>query len=102
MGLVYYLRNSAAWSTAGNTSTEAVASGLLGIATTTASTGGMLLQGIAYVTGSWTSGAKLYLGSSGAITESLPTVGGQFVRIVGYGIGNNIIYFNPSNDYIEL
>ena len=62
----------------------------------------MLLKGIAYVSGSWTSGAKLYLGTSGGVTEALPTTTGEFVRIVGYAISTNLIYFNPSNDYIEL
>ena len=105
LGNIYYLTNTTAWAVASNTSTEAAASGLLGIATTTASTGGMLLQGITYFAGSWTGGGKLYLGTTSGvinITQTLPTTAGDFVRIVGYAISTNLIYFNPSNDYIEL
>jgi hypothetical protein len=104
-GLVYYLSSSNAWTLATN-ATLAGTSGLLAIALGGAPSNGMLVRG--YVRNSAfpsvSIGGKLYLTTSGNITGTLPSGSGNFVRIVGYVLGqtNRQIYFNPSNDWIEL
>ena len=51
-----------------------------------------------------TPGAKLYVSlTGGAITDDISTYAtGNIVRIVGYAITDDCIYFNPSNDYLTL
>jgi len=108
-GKVYYLSSTLAW-TISNSSTEAAAGGWLGVRTSngTNSTGGMLIEGLVKVgtnLSGGTVGDKVYLlNTNGALTTTLPTTSGLYVRIVGYLVDatNSIIYFNPSPDYIEL
>jgi hypothetical protein len=99
---VYYL-NKNTWTEADNT---AVASSdkLLAIAIGTNSNQGMLLKGLfnlGYDPGGFP-GDPVYLDAGGIITSTLPITSGEVVRILGYNVDTNIIYFNPSNDYIEL
>jgi hypothetical protein len=66
---------------------------------------GMLLRGYVYNSAwNWTSiGGELYLSTTaGAITQIQPTGSGDIVRVVGYAINADLIYFNPSQDWIEL
>lgn len=100
-GRVYYINSAGSWIAATDQS-EAAVSGLIAVATGTPSTAGMLLRGIIYKATSGNIGSKVYLGGSGVPTTTLPTTSGDFVRIIGHVIATNIIYFNPSNDYIEL
>ena len=45
----------------------------------------------------------LYVGTSGALTITAPTGGGDIVRVAGYTIdAAGLIYFDPSNDWIVL
>jgi hypothetical protein len=47
-----------------------------------------------------TVGAPLYLsGTPGALTETAPSGTDDVVRVVGYVLSDDCIYFNPSNDY---
>ena len=68
----------------------------------------MLTEGVIKVGSNLSSsnvGDKVYLlNTNGALTTTLPTTSGLYVRIVGYLVDatNSIIYFNPSPDYIEL
>ncbi len=68
----------------------------------------MLIEGVIKVGTNLSSsnvGDKIYLlNSNGALTTTLPTTPGLFVRIVGYVVtpSTSVIYFNPSPDYIEL
>ena len=66
--------------------------------------GGMLLRGYVNNAGwGWTPGDTLYLSTTlGGITNTQPTGTGDIVRVVGYAIGARLIYFNPSQDWIEL
>ena len=79
--------------------------GLLGIATTGAGFDrGMLIRGY-YLNTSWsfTPGSVLYLSvTGGSITQTQPSGGNNIVRIVGFAISATEIYFNPSNDWIQL
>jgi hypothetical protein len=66
----------------------------------------MLLRGYAYNSAwNWTVGGTLYLsasGGAGLITQTQPSGTADIVRVVGYAISADLIYFNPSQDWIEL
>ena len=54
-------------------------------------------------TWNWTPGVPLYVsGTLGAITATKPTGSGDIVRTVGFAVHADMIYFNPSPDYITL
>ena len=68
---------------------------------------GMLLRGmytLDYDPG--TIGDELYLSAStaGDVTATAPSASGDVVRVIGYCLDstNGQVYFNPSNDFIEL
>jgi hypothetical protein len=66
---------------------------------------GMLLRGYVYNSAwNWTSiGGELYLSTTaGAMTQTQPSGSGDIVRVVGYAISADLIYFNPSQDWIEI
>jgi len=51
----------------------------------------------------FTPGLPLYISNTlGAITATKPTGSGDIVRTVGYAITADVIYFNPSSDYVIL
>ena len=107
-GKVYYLA-STGWELS-NSGAETTAGGFLAIRTSTGTTSvsGMLIEGVIKVGTNLSSsnvGDKVYLlNADGALTTTLPTTSGLFVRIVGYVVtpSTSVIYFNPSPDYIEL
>jgi hypothetical protein len=47
-------------------------------------------------------GNPLYLAAAaaGRFVATAPSSTGDIVRIIGYQYGTDLIYFNPSNDYI--
>jgi hypothetical protein len=118
-GLVCYLDSSNNWN-----ATDAGAAGssrkLLALALGSSPADGMLIRGYAQYTGfvnaPFTLGEPLYLVAIpspappsppyGAMSNTAPTGTGEIVRIVGYCVGDTAaydrIYFNPSNDWIEL
>jgi|6_EtaG_2_1085325.scaffolds.fasta_scaffold05087_3 hypothetical protein len=107
--LYYYAASGGGTWTA--TNARAVASGgsqLLGIALGTTSAQGMLTRGYAKVTiGAPTppsEGEPIYISTTASeITGSAPSSVGQVVRLLGWSINTGgVIYFNPSNDWIEL
>ena len=105
-GNLYYFTSGGAWSNADADSTS-LSTGLLGIALgTTATTSGVLIRGYVRSTGYTAStGSKLYVSpTAGSITSTAPSFAGQILRIIGYQLNstNNVVYFNPSNDWIEL
>jgi len=51
---------------------------------------------------SYVTASSVYVGTSGVMSQTLPTTSGDFVRTVGYAISPNIIFFNPDNNIIEL
>jgi hypothetical protein len=85
-------------------STNSLATGMLGIALGTTASAGLLVRGIAK-NSAWSSfpaGDKLYLSpTGGAISNSITVDTNDFVRIVGYALGNSKIYFCPDNTYIQ-
>ena len=105
-GKVCVLSNTWAAANAGATGTSIT---MLGV-TTNADSGNMCLQGPVRVStnsgfSGATAGSILYLATSaGRLTTTAPSSSGHVVRICGYVLdaGNSIVYFNPSNDWIEL
>jgi len=81
---------------------------------TNSNTHGMLLRGMARIAsdaydGTAVIGSPLYMsdGTAGEMDFAAPDGSGEIVRIVGYCLkedSNNdiLVYFNPSNDYVEI
>lgn len=101
-----YVYTSAGW-TAVDADNENKTKGLFGIALgTDADVDGLLIRGI-YTATAWagfSAGDTLYIDlTEGAITNSIAShTTGDFVRVVGYALGSNTIFLDPSPDYIEI
>ena len=79
--------------------------GLFAIALgTSPATDGMLLNGTISYTNTFTVGAPLYIDlAGGVLTDDLSShTAGDYVRAVGYSLSTQIIYIDPSPDYIQL
>ena len=107
-GTLYYLDGS--WAQA-DADAASSATNLIAVAVTTSSNNGMLCQGIIKMsTNTGFSGASvgdpLYISNTaGEVTSTAPSgTTGYIVRVVGYVVDatDGVIYFNPSNDWIEL
>tara|TARA_R110002020_G_scaffold37454_4_gene113129 strand:- start:1519 stop:2130 length:612 start_codon:yes stop_codon:yes gene_type:complete len=107
-GKLYYLDTDGQWEEA---DADAIASSgvLLAIALgTTPGTHGMLLRGFfdvhSYFIGTFNEGVPVYVSTTaGSISVSAPSGGGDIVRIIGFCTTTaNVIYFNPSNNTLEL
>ena len=52
-------------------------------------------------TWAWTPGATLYLSeTAGAVTATQPTTADAVIRVIGFAMTADVIFFNPSPDYI--
>ncbi|MDP6769749.1 MAG: hypothetical protein QF704_03530, partial [Anaerolineales bacterium] len=109
-GKLYYLHSgSGAWLAADASTPESGSNKLLGIALgSTPNSDGMLLRGFfdahTYLTGAYNKGQTIYMSdAAGYISSYQPSGSDDVVRIVGHSIDNaNVVYFNPSPDWIEL
>ena len=84
---------------------ESTTAGMLGIALgSSATTNGMFIKGVIAFSNSFDPGDTLYVSlTAGGITNDISSyTTGDIVRIVGYAMSTGLIYFNPSDDYIEL
>jgi hypothetical protein len=101
----FYVYTSSGW-TAVDADVEAKTHGLFGLALGTSSaTDGLLVRGIHSSTAhsGFTAGQTLYVSTTeGTISSTAPSATGDFLRVVGYAMGSNYIYLDPSQDYIEL
>ena len=106
MDLVY-LGGSSTWLEA-DSDAVGTSINLLGIALAAVDSGAALNVALAgsFVrddTFNFTPGVPLYVsGTLGAITATKPTGSGDIVRTVGYAVTADVIYFNPSSDYVVL
>ena len=106
MDLVY-LGGSSTWLEA-DSDAVGTSINLLGIALAAVDSGAALNVALAgsFVrddTFNFTPGVPLYVsGTLGAITATKPTGSGDIVRTVGYAATADVIYFNPSSDYVVL
>jgi len=102
VGTVYYWDGSE-WADA-NAGAVATADGLMGVATDTGVSPDVLVSGIiqlSSVPGS--AGDVLYLDTTnGTLTATAPSGSGEIVRVMGYNLDGSRIYFNPSQDWLEI
>jgi hypothetical protein len=77
---------------------------LIGVALgTSAATNGILLRGAIYNTAysGLSFGLPLYLSNTaGDFTTTAPTGAGDYVRVLGYKVATNVVYFRPDNTWI--
>jgi hypothetical protein len=95
---------SSRWANA-DADAESTTAGMLGIALgSSATTDGMFIKGVISFANSFTPGDTLYVSLTAAgITNDISSyTTGDIVRIVGYAMSTGLIYFNPSDDYVEL
>jgi hypothetical protein len=106
-GSACYLNSSGNW-TKTNATNNTNSVGMLAIAAGSDSdVNGMVTRGFVYVSADpgGSVGDVVYLSAAtdGLLTTTAPTgTTGFVVRVVGHKVGTNIIYFNPSNDFITL
>ena len=109
-GKLYFLHTDGAWVLSQGDAVATGASQLLAIALgTTPGTHGMLVRGFfdvaSHLTGTFVKGTAVYVSetTAGTIDVAAPAASGDFVRVVGHATDlANVIYFNPSGDWIEL
>lgn len=107
-GKLYYLHTDGDWT---EVDADAVATGadqMLGIALgTSASAAGVLIHGYFDATtylSNFSAGKAVYVDTTAAsMNTTAPSAASDFVRVVGYCTDTaNVIYFNPSQDWVEL
>ena len=98
VGRVYYYTGSA-WAFA-TSSAEAGNKALVGIALGSDESAGFLLQGFVNPGITMTAGSQCFLATNASITNTIPTSG--FSRVMGHSVTTTVMYFNPSQDYIDL
>ncbi len=103
IGDLVYLDSSAKWQKTDADSTT-TSYGLIGMALAVAATDASLLVALpgSFVrvnAWNWTVGATLYLGETpGAMQEAIPTGADNVIRVVGFAVNADYIYFYPSQD----
>ena len=104
-----YLSSSATWLEADADATGVKSTSLLAIALEVKDSGealnvalpGSFIQDASVY--AFTPGVPLYMSATdGAITATKPTGSGDTVRTVGYAVHADMIFFNPSSDYVTL
>jgi len=108
-GKVVYFDVDGGWKYTDADSPATAGGNLLGICLGDNITDGIMLRGFyhfatASVHQEHVTGSVVYLSTEAAdITFNAPTGGGDIVRVIGYATDQvNLIYFNPSGDWIEL
>lgn len=99
-----YVWNGTDW-VAVDADAEATTKGLMGVALGTAATAGFLTHGVAYLSHDpGTAGDILYVDTvtAGQLTSTQPSATGDFVRVAGYCLADNKVFFSPSQDWIEI
>ena len=102
---VYYWKASSVWELT-DADTEAKTNGLLAYANSsgTASTNRMVLKGIVFDSShGFTIGAPLYIHTTaGDLSNTAPSGTADCVRVVGYAITSDEIYFCPDNTWVKV
>lgn len=112
-GALVYLDDGEQWRRTCAGSTTFGAGSLVGIAVSgDPHVEGVLAQGnyrlsSGYISGSegtFTVGSQVYMhpNTSGSMTTTIPSGSGHVVRVVGQAIKSDMVYFNPSQDFIEI
>ena len=107
-GKMYYLHSGSSWEETDMILAESGGIGMLGIAIgSSPATNGLLVRGFfdvhSYLSGAFAVGQPVYVSAPGYLTTMRPSGSAEIVRQVGYCTTTaNVIYFNPSAEYIEL
>jgi hypothetical protein len=99
-----YVWNGTDW-VAVDADDEATTKGLMGVALGTSAATGFLTHGTAYLSHDpGTAGDILYVDTvtAGYLTSTQPSAQGDFVRVAGYCLADNKVFFSPSQDWIEI
>jgi hypothetical protein len=99
-----YVFNGTDW-VAVDADAEATTKGLLGVALGTTAADGFLTHGTAYLSHDpGTAGDVLYIDTvtPGYLTSTQPSAQGDFVRVAGYCLADQKVFFSPSQDWIEI
>jgi hypothetical protein len=105
VGQIRYLSSSNTWLAANANTNGVQATSLLAITTTgSGHNRGMLVRGYFKNTSwSFTIGRPVYLSTTNnTITGTAPSASGNVVRIVGYALAADEIYFNPSPNWVVI
>ena len=103
-GYVYALDTSA-WIDSDATSLATASKGMLGVSTSGNSDTGMVTRGVVYIANDpgGAVGDVVYLSDSAGRLTTTPVVGASKVsRVMGYKVATNIVFYNPSQDWIVL
>jgi hypothetical protein len=109
-GQIYYLNTSGTWTIAQANVFANAGGDMLAIALgSNSTTNGMLVRGFfrssQFTVGNIGEPLFLSAASSGVTVASAPSSAGNIVRVIGYVVGSTTqrrVYFNPSQDWIEL
>jgi len=99
-----YTHASGAW-LAVDADASTTTEGLLGMALgTSPTTHGLLVHGVGYLSHDpGAAGDVLYVHTSpGELSATQPSTAGDFVRVAGYCLADNKVFFSPSQDFIEV
>jgi hypothetical protein len=102
-GGLYYLKPDGTWAFADADAAGTATSSLAVAVGTNSSTDGMCLRGFVnpFTDPGAGIGNPVYVSTTvGRIQSTAPNGTGDVVRIVGYQYGTDLVYFNPSNDFI--
>lgn len=107
-GKLMYLDSTGTWKYA-DADAEVSTKSLIAIALGTNISDGLLTKGYfkfasADIEGAFAKGAPCFISeAAGKIDFTSPSAAGDFVRVIGYGTDTtNVVYFNPSGDWIAL
>ena len=98
-----YVFNGTNW-VAVDADAEATTKGLMGVALGTTAADGFLTHGTAYLSHDpGTAGDILYVSpTAGELTSTQPSASTQYVRVAGYCLADNKVFFSPSQDWIDI
>jgi len=99
-----YVWNGTDW-VAVDADAEATTKGLMGVALGSTAASGFLTHGVAYLSHDpGAAGDILYVDTvtAGYLTSTQPSAQGDFVRVAGYCLADQKIFFSPSQDWIEI
>jgi len=99
-----YTHASGAW-LAVDADASTTTEGLLGMALgTSPTTHGLLVHGVGYLSHDpGAAGDVLYVHTTaGELSATQPSATGDFVRVAGYCLADNKVFFSPSQDFIEV
>lgn len=107
IGELCYLGAGGKWLLA-DADAAATATGMLGISVEASTDTNPMITALSgsFVrddTYAWTVGAVLYVGlTAGTLTETAPSATGDIVRVAGYAVSADVVYFNPSSSWVEI